>query len=99
MEELVENFYSLEYNGNLHSANDTDDSDGKDDNSYQITTLETEDLKKEIESDQIDLEIDKNSANSIISFEGNITNQLLDLILTMEIFCTTNLITLHFVKN
>ena len=60
-EELVENFYSFEYIGNRHSTDDTNDSNGKEDNHYQIIALPAEDVEDEIdEPDEIDLEIDKN---------------------------------------
>ena len=62
MEELVENFNSFEYSGNLlHSNDDTNDSDDEEVNEYQAITLETGDEEKEVdEPEQIDLEIDKN---------------------------------------
>ena len=61
MEEFVENFYSFEYGGNLHSTDDTNFIDGKDNNDYQTTALETEDVKEEIdEPEQTDLKLDKN---------------------------------------
>ena len=62
MEELVENFNSFEYSGNLlHSNDDTNDSDDEEANEYQAITLETGDEEKEVdEPEQIDLEIDKN---------------------------------------
>ena len=60
MKEFVENFYSFEYSGNLHSTDDNHDSDDEDDNHLTIT-LETEDVDEEIEEfEQIDLEIGKN---------------------------------------
>ena len=41
MEELVENFNSFEYSGNLlHSNDDTNDSDDEEANEYQAITLE-----------------------------------------------------------
>ena len=40
-EELLENFYSFEYIGNLHSTDDTNDSDDEENNDYQTITLET----------------------------------------------------------
>ena len=59
MEEFV-NFSSFEYSGNLHSTNNTNNSDDEKDNGQTIT-LETEDVEEEIdESEQIALEIDKN---------------------------------------
>ena len=62
MEELVDNFYS----GNLHSIDDTNDSDDEEGNEYQAITLETENVEEEIdEPEQIDLEIDKNLDISI----------------------------------
>ena len=61
MEEFMENFYSFEYSGNLHSTDETNDSDDEEDNDYQNITLETEDVQEERdEPEQIDLEIDKN---------------------------------------
>ena len=42
VEEFVENFYSFEYSDNLDSNDDTNDSDDKEDNEYQIITLEME---------------------------------------------------------
>ena len=44
MEELVENFYSFEYSGNLYSTDDTNDSDDEE--------LETEDVEGEIDGSQ-----------------------------------------------
>ena len=46
-EEFLENFYSFEFSGNLHSTDDSNDSDDKEDNDYQAITLETEDLEEE----------------------------------------------------
>ena len=57
----MENFYSFEYSGNLHSTDDTNDSDDEEDNDYRNISLETEDVQEERdEPEQIDLEIDKN---------------------------------------
>lgn len=46
-EEFLENFYSFEFSGNLHSTDDSNDSDDKEDNDYQTITLETEDVEEE----------------------------------------------------
>ena len=46
-EEFLENFYSFEFSGNLHSTDDSNDSDDKEDNDYQAITLETEDVEEE----------------------------------------------------
>ena len=39
MDEFVDNSYSFEYSGNLHSTDDTNDSDDEEDNDYQTITL------------------------------------------------------------
>ena len=68
MDEFVDNSYSFEYSGNLHSTDDTNDSDDEEDNDYQTITLWTEDVGEEIdEPEQIDLEIDKNLVTSIVT--------------------------------
>ena len=46
-EEFLENFYSFEFSGNLHSTDDGNHSDDKEDNDYQAITLETEDVEEE----------------------------------------------------
>ena len=61
IEMFVEEFYSFEYSGNLHSVDDTNDSDDKKEIDYQTITLETENVKEEIDDpEQTDSEIDKN---------------------------------------
>ena len=61
IEKFVEEFYSFEYSGNLHSVDDTNDSDDKKEIDYQTITLETENVKEEIDDpEQTDSEIDKN---------------------------------------
>ena len=42
LEEFVENFFSFDDSGNLHSINYTNDSDGDEDNDCQTITLATE---------------------------------------------------------
>ena len=70
MEEFVENFYSFEYSGNLHSADDTNDSNEVQGNDYQTITLETEDVEEEMdEPKQTDLENDKNLDIPIVTDE------------------------------
>ena len=70
MEELVENFYSIECSGNLHSADDTNDSNEVQGNDYQTITLETEDVEEEMdEPKQTDLENDKNLDIPIVTDE------------------------------
>ena len=49
MEEFVENLYSFEYSSNLHSTDDTTDSDDKEDNDYHTISLETEDMEEELD--------------------------------------------------
>ena len=67
VEEFVENVYSFEYSGNLHSKDDANDSDDEEDNDYQIITLETENGEEEKdEPDQNYLEIDKNFDITIV---------------------------------
>ena len=52
---------SPSFGGNLHSTDDTNNSDDEEDNDYQTITLETENVEEEIdEPELIDLEIDKN---------------------------------------
>lgn len=61
MKEFVENFYSFENSENLHSTDDTHESDDEKDNNHLAITLETEDVDEEIEEfEQLDLEIGKN---------------------------------------
>ena len=70
MEEFVETFYSFEHSGNLHSADDTNDSNEVEDNDYQITALETEDVEEEMdEPEQTDLENDKNLDIPVVTNE------------------------------
>ena len=70
MEEFVENFYSFEYSSNLHSADDTNDSNEVQGNDYQTITLETEDVEEEMdETKQTDLENDKNLDIPIVTDE------------------------------
>ena len=67
MEEFVENFYSFEYYGNLHSTDDTNDNDDEEYNDHQTITLENEHVENEMdESEQLGLEIDKNSDVPIV---------------------------------
>ena len=61
IKESVENFYSFEQTGNLHLADDTNDSDDQKSNDYLIITLEEKYVKEKIdESEQIGLEMNKN---------------------------------------
>ena len=61
MKQFIEKFYGLEYSGNLHSTDDTNDSNEEIDNDYRTITPEAEDVEGEIdEPEQIDLEIDEN---------------------------------------
>lgn len=61
MKQFIEKFYRLEYSGNLHSTNDTNDSNEEIGNDYRTITPEAEDVEEEIdEPEQIDLEIDQN---------------------------------------
>ena len=70
MEEFVETFYSFEHSGNLHSADDTNDSNEVEDNDYQIITLKTEDVVEEMdETEQTDLENDKNLDIPVVTDE------------------------------
>ena len=69
MEEFVENFYSLEYSGNLHSTDETNDNDDEENNDDQAITLEMEDMEdKKDEPEQNDLEFKKNLDISIIIY-------------------------------
>ena len=62
MEELIQNFYTLEYSGN--QSNDTSDNKDKEKDDYQTIVLEPEseedEGRKKSQSNKIDLEIDKN---------------------------------------
>ena len=70
MEEFVETFYSFEHSGNLHLADDTNDSNEVEDNDYHIITLETEDVEEEMdEPEQTDLENDKNLDIPVVTDE------------------------------
>ena len=61
MKQFIEKFYPLEYSGNLHSTDDTNDSNEEIGNDYRTITPEAEDVEEEIdEPEQIDLEIDQN---------------------------------------
>ena len=61
MKQFIEKFYRLEYSGNLHSTDDTNDSNEEIGNDYRTITPEAEDVEEEIdEPEQIDLEIDQN---------------------------------------
>ena len=61
MKQFIEKFYRLEYSGNLHSTNDTNDSNEEIGNDYRTITPEAEDVEEEIdEPEQIDLGIDQN---------------------------------------
>ena len=61
MESICRKLLQYWIRGNLHSDNDTDDSDHEEDSAQQIITLKTEDVEEEIDhSKKIDLEIDKN---------------------------------------
>ena len=61
MKQFIEKFYRLEYSGNLHSTDDTNDSNEEIGNDYRTITPEAEDVEEEIdEPEQIDLGIDQN---------------------------------------
>ena len=49
MEKFIENSHSFEYSGNLHSADDTNNSDGEEDNGCQTINLEAKDVDQEID--------------------------------------------------
>ena len=49
MEEFIENSHSFECSGNLHSANDTNNSDDEEDNGCQTINLEVKDVDQEID--------------------------------------------------
>ena len=50
MEKFVTNVYSFEYSRNIHSINDTNDSDDEQDTEYQAIILETQNVEEEISS-------------------------------------------------
>ena len=61
MKQFIEKLYRLEYSGNLHSTDDTNDSNEEIGNDYRTITPEAEDVEEEIdEPEQIDLGIDQN---------------------------------------
>ena len=47
---FVTNVYSFEYSRNIHSINDTNDSDDKQDTEHQAIILETQNMEEEISS-------------------------------------------------
>ena len=49
MESICRKLLQYWIRGNLHSDNDTDDSDDEEDSAQQIITLKTEDVEEEID--------------------------------------------------